>query len=71
MATADNPPEGAPPVPSTYPNPLANNVNMHPIPWKGYDITSGDHVFVPEAPQDGEIRISGAGGSAYEDMSWD
>lgn len=33
MATSDDPPIGAPPVPSTYPDPVANNVNMHPIPW--------------------------------------
>lgn len=33
MATVDNPPEGKTPTPSTYPNPMANNVNFHPIGW--------------------------------------
>lgn len=64
MATADNPPEGGYVVPSTYPNPLANNVNMHEIPWspRSKDATPVNLTVAQDAP----IRIAGAGGSAYE-----
>ena len=45
MAGKNEPLEGAITPPSTYPNPLANNVNMHPmnaaygegVAWKGSD----------------------------------
>jgi len=57
MATHDNPPEGTLPVPSTYPNPFANNVNMHPFPAKPGDFPA----------QDAPVRINGAGGSAFEE----
>lgn len=53
MATVDNPPEGGFPVPATYPNPLANNVNMKPIPWS---------VAVA---QNAPIGINGANGSRF------
>lgn len=67
MATADNPPEGAYPQASNYPNPLANNVNMHPFPWKPQtdDATPADQTVAQDAP----ILINGAGGSDFEDTS--
>jgi hypothetical protein len=45
MAGQGEPLEGAIPPPSTYPNPMASNVNMHPMDaaygvghaWKGDD----------------------------------
>lgn len=57
MATVDNPPEGTPVKASNYPNPLANNVNMHPFPATPGVITT---------KQDDPIQINGAGGSAFE-----
>lgn len=64
MATADNPPEGAYPQASNYPNPLANNVNMHEIPWspRSKDATPVDLTVAQDAP----VLIDGAGGSAFE-----
>jgi hypothetical protein len=64
MTTADNPPQGAYPQASNYPNPLANNVNMHPIPWKHQ---SDDATPVPlTVAQNAPVRINGAGGSSFE-----
>lgn len=45
---------------SNYPNPLANNVNMHPFPAVPGVITT---------KQDDPVRINGAKGSAFEDTS--
>ena len=64
MATADNPPEGAYPQASNYPNPLANNVNMHDIPWSPRDNAATPNIF--KVAQDAPVQINGAGGSAYE-----
>lgn len=47
--------EGTYPVPSTYPNPMANNVNMHPI-----DAAYGDGIAIK---QNDPILINGAEGS--------
>jgi hypothetical protein len=62
MATADNPPEGAYPKASNYPNPLANNVNMHPYPY----VTVPGATPFPATRQDAPIKIDGAGGSAFK-----
>lgn len=56
MATVDNPPEGTLPVPQ-YPNPLANNVNMHRFPAQVGDFPA----------QDAPVRINGAAGSAFNE----
>lgn len=57
MATSDNLPEGTLPVPSTYPNPLANNINMHRFPASPGVITT---------KQNDPILINGAKGSAFD-----
>ena len=56
MAVFDDLPEGTIAVPATYPNAMANNVNMHPFP------PDADQFTLQDAP----ILIDGAKGSAFD-----
>jgi len=61
--------EGAIPVPSTYPNPLSNNVNMQPMGWtRGEGERWAQNVAVGSSPDDTpETPPEEGGGAGFSD----